>query len=136
MKSRARFVVDTNALVSRLLLPQSAPARAVRKAADEGRLLMSEPTMLELVAVLGRAKFDPYVSVVDRQEFIRRLGRIAEMVPTVRVVRACRDPRDDKFLEVAVNGRADLIITGDHDLLELDPFMGIPILSPAAYLAR
>ena len=55
------------------------------------------------------------------------------MVPTVRVVRACRDPRD---LEVAVNGRADLIITGDHDLLELDPFMGIPILSPAAYLAR
>lgn len=130
MKSRARFVVDTNALVSRLLLPQSAPARAVRKAADEGRLLMSEPTMLELVAVLGRAKF------VDRQEFIRRLGRIAEMVPTVRVVRACRDPRDDKFLEVAVNGRADLIITGDHDLLELDPFMGIPILSPAAYLAR
>jgi predicted nucleic acid-binding protein len=54
----------------------------------------------------------------------------------VRVVRACRDPSDDKFLEVAVNGRADLIITGDRDLLELDPFMGIAILTPAAYLAR
>jgi predicted nucleic acid-binding protein len=46
------------------------------------------------------------------------------------------DPGDDKFLEVALNGRADLIITGDRDLLALDPFMGIAIRTPAAYLAR
>jgi len=92
--------------------------------------------MEELATVLGRPKFDPYLSITDRQEFIRLFGRIAEMISIVRVVRACRDPRDDKFLEVAVNGRAGLIITGDRDLLELDPFMGIAILSPAAYLAR
>jgi predicted nucleic acid-binding protein len=49
-------------------------------------------------------------------------------------IRACRDPRDDKFLEVAVNGRADAIVTGDQDLLVLNPFQGIPILSPAGYL--
>jgi uncharacterized protein len=134
MKARARLVVDTNALVSRLLLPDSVSARAVRKAVDEGRLLVSGGTMEELARVLGRAKFDPYVSIEDRQEFIRRLGRIAEMVPIVQTVRACRDPGDDKFLEVAVNGRADLIITGDRDLLALNPFMGIAILSPAAYL--
>jgi uncharacterized protein len=134
MKARARLVVDTNALVSRLLLPDSVSARAVRKAVDEGRLLVSGGTMEELARVLGRAKFDPYVSIEDRQEFIRRLGRIAEMVPIVQTVRACRDPGDDKFLEVAVNGRADLIITGDRDLLVLNPFMGIAILSPAAYL--
>jgi putative PIN family toxin of toxin-antitoxin system len=58
------------------------------------------------------------------------------MVPIVRAVRACRDPRDDKVLEVAVNGRADLIITGDRGLLELDPFLSVTILSPAAYLDR
>lgn len=136
MTPRERIVVDTNVLISRLLLPDSIPGRAVRKAVDIGQLLVSEGTMAELADVAGRAKFDPYLSIADRQEFIRLLGRIAEMVPILRVVHACRDPRDDKFLEAAVNGRADLILTGDRDLLALDPFLGIAILSPGAYLAR
>jgi putative PIN family toxin of toxin-antitoxin system len=51
-------------------------------------------------------------------------------------IRACRDPRDDKFLEVAVHGRADLIVTGDTDLLALHPFRGISILTPAEYVAQ
>ncbi|MGH6919702.1 MAG: putative toxin-antitoxin system toxin component, PIN family [Geminicoccaceae bacterium] len=136
MTPRERIVVDTNVLISRLLLPASVPGRATRQTVDAGQLLVSEATMAELTAVLGRTKFDPYLSIADRQEFIRLLGRIAELVPIVRVVRACRDPGDDKFLEVAVNGRADLIITGDRDLLALDPFMDIAILSPAACLAR
>ena len=135
MIARQRIVIDTNVLISRLLLPASVSGRAVRKAVDAGQLVVSEATLAELAAVVGRAKFDPYLSIADRQEFIRLLGRIAEMVPVVRVVRACRDPADDKFLEVAVNGRADLIITGDRDLLALDPFMGIAILTPAAYQA-
>jgi predicted nucleic acid-binding protein len=49
-------------------------------------------------------------------------------------VKGCRDPKDDKFLEIALNGHADLIISGDKDLLDLNPFRGIPILSPAGYL--
>ena len=49
-------------------------------------------------------------------------------------IRACRDPRDDKFLQVAVDGRANLILTGDLDLLALHPFAGVAIVSPAAYL--
>ena len=127
---KQRIVVDTNVLISRLLLPASVSARAVRKAVDVGQLVVSEATMAELAVVAGRAKFDPYLSIADRQEFIRLLGRTAVMVPIVRVVRACRDPRDDKFLEAAVNGRADLIITGDRDLRELNPFMGIAIPQP------
>jgi putative PIN family toxin of toxin-antitoxin system len=133
---RERIVVDTNVLISRLLLPTSMSGRAVKGAIDGGQLLVSAATMEEMADVVGRAKFDRYLSIADRQEFIRLLGRIVEMVPIVRVVRACRDHRDDKFLEVALNGRADLMITGDRDLLALDPFMGIAILSPAAYLAR
>jgi putative PIN family toxin of toxin-antitoxin system len=136
MNPKARIVVDTNVLISRLLLPASVSGQAVRRAVDSGRLLVSEASMEELATVLGRPKFDPYLSIPDRQEFMRLLGRVAEMIPIVRVVRACRDPRDDKFLEVAVNGRADLVVTGDRDLLELDPFMGIGILTPAAYVAR
>ena len=61
---------------------------------------------------------------------------IVDTVEIVARVQACRDPRDDKFLDVAVNGRADVIVTGDADLLALNPFRGIAILTPAAYLAR
>lgn len=136
MTSGERIVVDTNALISRLLLPTSVPSQAVRKAVEEAQLLVSEATLEELADVLSRAKFDPYITIEERQEFLRRLGRIAEMVPIVHVIRACRDPEDDKFLELAVNGAADLIVTGDDDLLVLHPFRGIPILTPASYLER
>jgi putative PIN family toxin of toxin-antitoxin system len=136
MAARARVVVDTNALVSRLLMPASVPGRAVRKVVDEGQLLASEATLEELADVLARAKFDAYVSIADRQEFIRLLGRIVELVPITYRVQACRDPKDDKFLELAINGRADLIVTGDKDLLELHPFRQVSIITPAAYLER
>lgn len=136
MEARERIVADSNALVSRLLLPVSVPGRAVHKAVDHGVLLVSDATMNELADVLARPKFDRYISLEDRQQFLRLLGRLAEFVPIVYPVRACRDPNDDKFLEVAVNGRADLILTGDADLLALHPWQGIAILSPAKYLKR
>ena len=132
----ARIVVDTNTLVSRLLLANSVPALAVRKAVNEGQLLVSDATMTELADVLARPKFDAYVSLEHRQQFLRLLGRVAAMVPIVHTIRACRDPRDDKFLELAVNGEADLIVTGDADLLALHPFRDIPVITPAAYLER
>jgi putative PIN family toxin of toxin-antitoxin system len=131
-----RIVVDTNALISRLLVPESLPGRAVRRAVDSAQLLVSEATLTELADVLSRPKFDAYVSIEDRQEFFRRLSRVVEVVPITYVVRACRDPKDDKFLELAVNGNADLIITGDDDLLVLHPFRGIPIMTPASFLER
>lgn len=134
MANRQRLVIDTNALVSRLLFPDSVPARAVRRAIDHARLLVSEATMLELVDVLARPKFDRYISLQDRQEFIRLLGSVVDLIPIIRRVYACRDPRDDKFLEVAVNGEASCILTGDADLLALHPFHSIAILTPAAWL--
>jgi predicted nucleic acid-binding protein len=60
--------------------------------------------------------------------------RTAERVGVVERIRACRDPDDDKFLELAVNGRADMIVSGDVDLLALRPFRGIPVLGPAAFV--
>ena len=134
MTSLQRIVVDTNALVSRLLLPASVPALAVSKAIDTGTLLVSESTLVEMADVLARPKFERYVTVADRQQFLRLLGRVAELVPVVYRVQACRDQNDDKFLELAINGEADLIMTGDEDLLALDPFRGTPIVTPAAYL--
>jgi putative PIN family toxin of toxin-antitoxin system len=136
MLDRERIVVDTNCLISRLLLPASVPGKAVRKAIDSGLLLVSEATMNELADVLARPKFDRYISLHDRQQFLRLLGRVAEFVHAVYPVRECRDPQDDKFLAVALNGKADLILTGDNDLRSLNPWRGIAILSPAEYLKR
>jgi putative PIN family toxin of toxin-antitoxin system len=136
MKVRRRIVFDTNALVSRLLIPTSVPAQAVRHAATEDQLIASDATLMELADVLSRRKFDPYVTIAERQQFLRLLGRIVDRVEIIRTVRACRDPKDDKFLELALNGAADVVVTGDGDPLALDPFQGIPILTPARYLAR
>ena len=135
MTSRQRTVVDSNALVSRLLFPGSVPGQAVRKAVDVGQLLVSEAALTELADVLSGRKFDPYITIQDRQDFFRLLGRIAEVVPITYTVHACRDPDDNRILEVAVNRSADLIVTGDKDLLVLGPFHGIPIITPADYLA-
>jgi putative PIN family toxin of toxin-antitoxin system len=57
----------------------------------------------------------------------------AELVTITERVAVCRDPKDDKFLELALNGRADLIISGDADLLVLDQFRNIPIIDPATF---
>jgi uncharacterized protein len=130
-----RIVVDTNVLVSRLILPQSMPAQAVRRAL-ESTLLFSEATMNELADVLSRGNFDPYVARRDREQFVRELCTIGEFVPIIQLVRDCTDPNDNKFLEVALNGRADVIITGDAELLALNPWRGISIVSPADYLRR
>ena len=136
MTSRPRIVIDNNALVSRLLLPSSVPARAVRKAVETAQILVTDATLMELAEVLSRPKFDPYVSVGERQEFLRLLTRVGEMVVVTLKVKVCRDPKDDAVLEAAVNGRANLIVTGDKDLLTLHEFHRIPVLSPSAYLRR
>lgn len=117
--SGPRVVLDTNVLISHALLPNSVPAQAVRKALHTGIILVSMETLSELADVLARPKFDPYVSITDRQQFLLTLGRVAERVTTTRKVQACRDPKDDKFLELAVNGQADILVTGDSNLLVL-----------------
>jgi len=90
--------------------------------------------MNELADVLAKAKFDPYVTREQRAQFIRLIANTAEFVPVIHRVRECRDPTDDKFLEVDLNGQADLIITGDADLLALHPWREIAIMSPVDYL--
>ena len=134
MSTFARVVADTNVLVSRLILPESVPAQVLRQVEFNSLLLFSESTMYELADVLSRQKFDRYVRLDDRRGFIERLGKIAEFIPIVQLVRECCDPKDDKFLEVALNGSADMIITGDTDLLAMNPWRGVEIFSPIDYL--
>ena len=96
--------------------------------------MISFPTLAELYEVLGREKFLRYVDEIDIRNFLAALTREAEWVEVTVRIAACRDPKDDKFLELAVSGRATHIITGDSDLLALNPFQGIEILPPHRFL--
>jgi len=129
-----RSVVDTNVFVSAIILPHSVPRRAVDLALDRGVVLFSQSTMDELKEVLTRAQFDRYAEREERLWFLAQIERVAELVPIIQLVRECRDPTDDKFLEVALNGRADVIITGDEDLLAVHPWRGVEIITPIEYV--
>src|SRR5208337_4460537 len=134
MTQRPRSVLDTNIVVSAILRSGSTPHRALLDARSRGVLLASETTLVELHEVLLRPKVDRFVDRTLRESLFWEYARRCHLVPIPHPIRACRDPRDDKFLEVAVHGRADAIVTGDKDLLELNPFHGIAILTPADWL--
>jgi uncharacterized protein len=130
------FVIDNNVLVSKLLLPNSVSAHAVQLAIENGILLISEETLAELAEVLSREKFDKYISTDDRKTFINKLQIISRKAEIIERITACRDAKDDKFLELAINGNAKFIITGDRDLLVLNIFKGIEIITSQDFIAR
>ncbi len=134
MQPKSRFVIDTNTLVSGILIASSIPDRAIKLIRQSGFTLASITTLEELQEVMSRAKFDKYVDPVIRSEFIAQFAQQSELIDIRESVTACRDPKDDKFLELAVNGKADYLITGDRDLLVLDPFRNIQIISPSDFL--
>lgn len=134
--TRDRVVIDTNVLISSLFLTTSTPARAVEKAVTDAQLVATTETLRELIETLLLPKFDRYVRRERRDALLQRVASLVEIIDVLQPIRASRDPKDDKFLEAAVNGRADVIVAGDKDLLDLNPFRGIAIVTPADYLAR
>jgi putative PIN family toxin of toxin-antitoxin system len=136
MPDGPRFVADTNILISRFVFLNSVPAQALRRATETGDLLISTETLEELGSVLFRPKFDNYISRSRRLAFYESLRITAEFIESVAPISACRDPKDDKFLALALTGHAEFILTGDQDLLVLHPFRGIDILNPRQYLDR
>jgi putative PIN family toxin of toxin-antitoxin system len=122
-------------VVSAVLLPRSVPRQAFDLAAARGRLLVSDETVAELDNVLRRSKFDHYLSEDRRLEFLAALVLEAEVVQVVDVAADCRDPKDNKFLALALSGQASHIVTGDSDLLVLQPYRDIAIVTPRLFLA-
>lgn len=99
-------------------------------------LLLSFPVLAELNEVLGRQHFRRYVHEDEVRRFLAAFAREAEWVEITTSITACRDPKDNKFLELAVDGHATHIVSGDDDLLALNPFRNISILRPVAILER
>lgn len=128
-------MLDTNVVVSAALLAGSVPRRAFDKALDEGKILISVPVLWELAEVLSRKKLNKYLLEDERMRFLVGLLKEIELVEITEQITDCRDVKDNKFLELVVCGKADCIISGDDDLLILNPFRGIPILTPKEFLS-
>ena len=133
--NKVRCVLDTNVLVSALLMKKTLPFKVVDRVFNNGIILRSEATSSELAEVLGRKKFNKYVTAEERQVFLSKFLVASELIEVKITVEACRDSKDDKFLEVRVNGNANFIITGDDDVLSMHPFRKIQILTPQAFFS-
>ncbi len=131
-----RFVLDTNVLISSILSKNTPPQKLFDYSMAHGIILMSEATVTEITEVLTRKKFDRYAPLVKRSNFLQTLASKIEAIKITEAITICRDSKDDKFLEVAVNGKADYLITGDRDLLVLHPFRNIQILTPSEFLTK
>jgi len=117
-----------------LLFDGSKPSKAFDIGINQGVLLFSLPTLAELEEVLWRNKFDRYISHEKRKRFLTSLILHSTPIETNETISECRNPKDNKFLELAVCGKADFIISGDEDLLVLNPFRNIQIITPDSFL--
>jgi putative PIN family toxin of toxin-antitoxin system len=121
MTTRPRVVLDTSVVVSAALQARGIPRSAFDAAAAQGEILISQETVAELQDVFLRAKFDRFVSAAKRLEFLAAYVTAAEPIEIESRVSTCRDPKDNMILDVALNGTAHVIVSGDGDLLTLHP---------------
>jgi len=109
------------------------PALAVHLVHQRGGWLKSAATERQLLDVIARPTLAALIAPAAA-DWLKGLLATAETVQIKERIAACRDPTDDKFLELAVNGRADVVVSGDADLLVLNPFRDIPIVPPAVFV--
>jgi len=128
------IVVDTNVLISAILVPGSVPDLVLASVFAARALVVSPQQVDEIADVLTRPKILKRVNI----ETVERILHLLRTVPTVCIPRTrvidCRDPKDNMILEIALEAGATLIISGDGDLLDLHPWRGHAIVTPRAYL--
>jgi len=125
------FVFDTNALISANLSPLSINRKAYDKTREVGISVYSSATLVEFAETLLRPKFDKYLSI---EKAISEFEKNSQLIQVHAKIDACRDPKDNKFLELAIESMASCIITGDEDLLILNPFEEVPILKASDFI--
>jgi uncharacterized protein len=128
------FVFDTNVLLNAAMNTRSASHTAFLVALRKGYIVYSETTLAELKEKIYLPKFDKYAPLSRRENFYYKFEAAAYPTRIICEIKACRDPKDDQFLELAKSANADCIITRDNDLLVLHPFEGIPILNVTHFL--
>lgn len=129
------IVIDTNVLISAVLRFNSVSGLAFQKASVDAHLFYSDETLSEIIDVFSRKKFDKYISIHERNTFIASFLKAATRIDVPPLpIPVCRDPKDDKYLALALAGQSKFLITGDNDLLVLNPFENISIITPSDFL--
>jgi putative PIN family toxin of toxin-antitoxin system len=127
-------IFDTSTLISAAILPSSIPGLALELAFGICTLYVSKETLLELENVLAR----PYIRRYRAPELIAKFFdfylKSVEVIPVVKHVSDCRDKKDNKFLSLALAAQAQFIISSDDDLLALNPYRGISVIKPKAFI--
>ena len=127
-----KVVFDTNILVSALVFPGGRADAALRRILEEqDQLIISKAILAELLRVLG-SKFSR-----DSEELAHVAVFLSELALTVkprRRLRVVKDEPDNRILECALTGRAEVIVTGDHSLLALGEYKGVRIIRLREYL--
>ena len=134
MKASKRYVFDTNTLISAAIFKSSIPAKALYVTILSDSLAFSPEILDEFLTVLSRQKFDRYLTEKERRDFMTMVLQCSTLVEEPSPIVACRDPKDDQFLALAIAAQAAAIVTGDSDLLVLNPFQDVIILQPADFL--
>lgn len=134
-----RVVIDTNILISAVIRPLGTVGLVLRHLRDgHYKLLYSEPILTEIVDVLNRPTIrNKYgVTQADIETIVGLVLLRGEVIIPKRRITICRDPKDNMILEAAADGFADMIISGDQDLLSIGDFEGIAILTPAEFISH
>jgi len=131
-----RIVIDANVLISAGILPQSRTAQALVVAAERFVIAQNAATWRELVTRLEREKFDRYFGENGRLAYLSKVAQVVQFFDAVAQEQVSRHPDDDKYLSLALDSGAKLIVSGDADLKDIQTHRGVAIISPSAFLAR
>jgi putative PIN family toxin of toxin-antitoxin system len=129
-------VIDTNVLISAGILPRSRLADVLVIVAGQFVMAQNEATWNELISRIERDKFDRYFGESGRIAYLSKLAQLVQFFEAVSDERISQDPDDDKFVSLALDAGAKIIVSGDRDLKDLKRHRGIDIMPPAAFLAR
>lgn len=132
-----RAVIDTNLLVSYLISHRPPISELIDVHLAQAKLvLLTAPVLLEeLDRVLRYPRLQRHYTMEERARFVALVAAISEVIELPdSVPRICRDPDDDWVIACAVVGDADVIVSGDRDLLDLQQVRDIPILSAREFL--
>jgi uncharacterized protein len=126
--ARKKIIFDTSTLISACIYPDRTLARIFQQALIKYQLVVSRETLEELTTVLARPKFDTWRSMEQRKEWIKRYAKAVVVFPITINVTDCRDPKDNKFLDLALSAEANIVVVSDDDLLTLNPYNDVEII--------
>jgi putative PIN family toxin of toxin-antitoxin system len=133
--SRNTIVLDSNLIVSAFLNPKGAASEALQIGLEHFELAASSDTIAELLEVLKRDKFDKYLSKAERRDLAELYVQNTVLFNNLIPVNECKDPKDNKFLSLALTAKARLIVSGDkRDLISMNSFQGIEIIGIRGFI--